>query len=192
MAKAIYAIKMWLFRNQYKPLQQRPTTRKSRRPTYYDKIWNHLKEVSLFVTTVYVKYWFGSQSSTAAPRNDLTLLCSLSAYPQKEIAATTAFQRHLWYLSELLVGFAFFDDGVSVERKRLMVLALKDNIRSEEPPKRIPPFIETSTKGLHDFVTTSTVRFFQILGLSVEFLHLIPVNGDFRKHTEIINRLPNL
>jgi len=81
-----------------------------------------------------------------------------------------ALERHLWYLSELLVGFAFFDDEVPVEEKRLMVLALKENEGSEEPSKRIPPFVDPTAKRLHDFVTTSTVRFFQILGLSEEFL----------------------
>ena len=81
------------------------------------------------------------------------------------------FRTHLWYLSELLVGFAFFDDDVSVEEKRLMIVALNKNAGSEEPLKQITPFIEPTTKGLHDFVTTSTARFFKILGLSEDFLH---------------------
>ena len=176
MGRAIYSIKMWLFRNQYEPLQPGKTVQKSRGLSFTDQIWNHLKEICLFVTAVYIRYWFQSPSSTAAPRNDLAMLCSLSAYPQKEVAkaATAALERHLWYLSELLVGFAFFDDEVSVEEKRLMVLALKENEGSDEPSKRIPPFVEPSAKGLHDFVTTSTVRFFQILGLPEEFLQSDP------------------
>ena len=39
------------------------------------------------------------------------------------MAATTAFNRHLWYLSEVLVGFGNFNDEVTVEEKRLMVKA---------------------------------------------------------------------
>jgi len=91
------------------------------------QILNHLQEVCHFVTAVYVRYWFQSPSPTAAPRNDLAMLCSLSAYPQKEVAkaATVALERHLSYLSELLVGFAIFDDEVPVEEQRLMVLALR-------------------------------------------------------------------
>jgi len=97
----------------------------------------HLSEVCLFVTGVYIKYWFQSPSSAAAPRNDLNLLCTVSAYPNRKVAeaATTAFGCHLRYLSELLIGFAFFDDDVSIEVKRLMVMALIDTEGSDEPPK---------------------------------------------------------
>lgn len=100
----------------------------------------------------------------------------LSTYQNKDVAkaATTAFSRHLWYLSELLVGFAFFDDHVSVDEKRLMVKALTENSGSAEPLKRIPPFLEPVTKGLHSFVTTSTMRFFHILELSDDFLQYDP------------------
>ena len=75
------------------------------------------------MTAVYLKYWFQSPVSTDAPRNDLTLLVTLSTYHNKEITmvATTSFNRHLWYLSELMLGFGFFDEGVSVEEKVLMV-----------------------------------------------------------------------
>ena len=129
------------------------------------------------------KYWFESPVSTSAPRNDLALLCMLTTYQNKEVAkaATTAFSRHLWYLSELLVGFAFFDDDVSIEEKRLMSVALKENVGFEEPLKRITPFIEPTTKGLHDFVTTSTVRFFTTLGLSTDFLQHDPSDWEHKE-----------
>lgn len=35
------------------------------------------------------------------------------------------FSRHLWYLSEELVGIAFFDNSLDVSEKRLMVKALE-------------------------------------------------------------------
>ena len=193
MARAIYAIKMWLFRKQYEPLQQGSSTeRKSRGPSYCEQIWNHLKEVSLFVTAIYIRYWFQSPSSTAAPRNDLELLCELSRYPNKEIAkaATTAFSGHLWYLSELLVGFAFFDDEVSLEEKKLMVAALAEGEGSNAPSKRIKPIHDPVAKKLHDFVTTSTVRFFKILGLSEEFLQSDPSEWGhqekYRKNQSVV------
>jgi len=150
-------------------------------------IWNHLKEVSLFVTAIYIKYWFESPVSTAAPRNDLALLCTLSSYQNKEVAkaATMAFNRHLWYLSELLVGFGFFDDDVTIEEKRLMVVALKENEGSKEvkkPLNRITPFLEPATKSLHDFITTSTIRFFKILGLSEDFLQHDPSEWEHKEH----------
>ena len=147
-------------------------------------IWEHLKGVALFVTAIYMKYWFESPVSTAAPRNDLALLCTLSTYQNKEVVkpATTAFNRHLWYLSELLVGFGFFDDDVTIEEKRLMVVALKENEGSKEPLKRITPFLEPAKKGLHDFITTSTARFFKILGLSEDFLQRDPNEWKHDEH----------
>jgi hypothetical protein len=173
MARAIYCIKMWLFRNEY-PLQQRPGA--SRGLSTSDRIWNHLKRVCLFATSIYVKYWFQSPSSSAAPRNDLHLLQSLSEYPDKDVAvaASTAFGRHLWYLSELLVGCSFFDRDVSTEEKRNMIIALKEKEGHEHPSKRIPVFLQPSTKGLHDFVTKSTMQLFKILDLSEDFLEQDP------------------
>jgi hypothetical protein len=173
MARAIYCIKMWLFRSEY-PLQQRSGI--SRSLSTSDRLWSHLKRVCLFVTCVYVKYWFESPSSTGAPRNDLNLVESLTHYPDKDIAnaASAAFGRHLWYLSELLVGFSFFDQDVSAEEKRKMVVALKEREGCEQPSKRIPMFFQSSSKGLHDFVTKSTMRFFKILDLSEDFLEQDP------------------
>lgn len=164
---------MWLFRNEYK-LQ--PSTRKTRGTTYESQVWEHLKKVSLFVTEVYVKYWFSSPSAAAAPRNDLQLLNALSNYPDKEVAAAaiTAFNRHLWYLSEVLIGLAFFDKEVSIEEKKKMVEALRQTPGSDKPLKRIPPITDPAVKSLHDFVTMSTARFFKALDLSSCFLDYDP------------------
>ena len=79
------------------------------------------------------------------------------------------------------MGFAFFDDEVPVEEKRLMVLALKENEASENLPNGSHPFVDPTAKRLHDFVTTSTVRFFQILGLSEEFLQSDPSEWEHQE-----------
>ena len=191
MARAIYSIKMWLFRKQYEPLQPGASSRKSRGLSYGQKIWNHLQEVSLFITKVYLKYWFESPAANCAPRQDLELLCALSEYPNTEIAkaATTAFGRHLWYLSETLVALGFFDDAVTIEEKRLMVLSLKEVEGSDEPLKRIQPFQHPTTKKLHNFVTKSTINFFTILGLSHEFLQVDPSDWEFQPEYQESKRL---
>jgi hypothetical protein len=192
MARAIYCIKMWLFRSIY-PLQQKSGT--SRRPSSRDLIWNHLKRVCLFVTCLYVKYWFESPSSTAAPRNDLGLLQSLAQYSDRDVAnaASAAFGRHLWYLSELLVGFSFFDDGLSAEEKKKMIVALKGKEGNEQSHKRIPMISQPSSKGLHDFVTKSTIRFFKILELSEDFMDKDPGEWDneasYKRSREIVNSM---
>jgi len=140
-----------------------------------------LNEVCLFVTAVYIKFWFESPSPAAAPKNDLNLLRTLSTYENKEIAdvATHAFSCHLWYLSELRVGFGFFDDNVSVDKKRLMVLALKQNKGSDNPSmvdKRLPALV---TKSLDAFVTISTTTLFKVLDSFNVFLQCDPSE---RKH----------
>jgi hypothetical protein len=106
------------------------------------------------------------------------------------MAAITAFNRHLWYLSEVLVGFSFFDNEVTVEEKRLMVKALNESEGSEVPPNRIIPLPEPALTGLHDLVTKSTVRFFKILGLSEDFLQCDPsqweLNETYRRDQDIV------
>ena len=68
-----------------------------------------MKEDALLVTAIYMytKYRFESQVFTAP----------LFIYQKKEVmrADTEAFNRQLWYLSELLVGFGLFDAGVTIE-----------------------------------------------------------------------------
>jgi hypothetical protein len=204
MARAIYSIKMWLFRKQYNAqLIGGNVSQKSRGrgPSQNDKLWHHLQEVSLFVAAIYVKYWFQSPSSTAAPKNDLALLRALSVYPNPDVAkaASKGFGNHLWYLSELLIGFSFFDEEVSAEEKVLMVAALKGKDGSDNPLKRIPPVLEPATKELHDFVTKSTMNFFTILGLSQDFLEHHPTewrnheafqkNQDVVKSVKVVNDL---
>ena len=187
MARTIYTLKIWIFHSQYEPLHcELPgssRTEKSCDPSYGEQVWNCLKEVSLFVTAIHVKYWFGSGPVHIVYRgsqNDLNLLCMLSTYQNKDVAkaATTAFSRLLWYLSELLVGLAFFDAHVSMDEKRLVVKGLNENSGSVEPLKRIVPFLEPVTvmKGLYNFVTTSAIRFFHILELSQTFYSVIQAN----------------
>ena len=69
--------------------------------------WLHLKDVCLFVAL--------------APASDLELLRIVLAYPNTVIssAASKAFGKHLWYLSEVLVAFSFFDDNVDFEEKKI-------------------------------------------------------------------------
>ncbi|KAK0062096.1 hypothetical protein Bpfe_008589 [Biomphalaria pfeifferi] len=68
---------------------------------------------------VYVEAWFQAPFSVYAPANDLHLLGQWTSYKNPTIcqATSVAFRRHLWYLSELLVYFAFFDERVGLEER---------------------------------------------------------------------------
>ena len=120
-------------------------------------------------------------------------MIALSKYQNQEVAkaASKAFNRHLWYLSELLAGFAFFDDDVSVEEKRLVVIALTENEGAEEPSKGITPFLEPQMKGLPNFVMMSTARFFRILGLG--FLQNDPSEWEhdeqYQRNKEVVGSI---
>lgn len=97
-------------------------------------------------------------------------------YPDKKVAeaASTAFCRHLWYLSEVLVGFSFFDDEVPTDEKRLMVTVLTESNVADKPLKHILPVKDSEKKRLHDFDTTSTRQFFTLLDLPLDFLSSDP------------------
>ena len=73
-----------------------------------------------------------------------------------------------------------WDKAIEYQQKLLlmllMVMALIDRPTegSDEPTQRISLFVSPETKRLHDFVATSTRRFFQILDLSEKFLKVDP------------------
>ncbi|KAK0041420.1 hypothetical protein Bpfe_029139 [Biomphalaria pfeifferi] len=105
MAKIIYGLKIWIFKSQFKL----KASEEKALVTFY-----------LFVVEVYVEAWFQAPFSVYAPANDLHLLGQLTSYKNPTIceATSVAFRRHLWYLSELLVCFAFFDERVGLEERR--------------------------------------------------------------------------
>ena len=96
MAKVIYTFKVWLFRSQF-------------RMTHREQ--NGLRDLCIFYARVYVKNWISAPLAVKAPSNDLHLYKDLEAYRtvNKGIseATTKKMGRHLWYLSEELVGFPF-------------------------------------------------------------------------------------
>jgi len=114
MAKAIYSLKIWMFRQQFK------LTKKEQQG---------IADVCLFTVHLYVKAWFQAPSAIAAPHNDLLLLKDIDSYndinPTISGIAMKKFLGHLWYLSEALVALAFFDDEVPNDVKWKMVLSLQ-------------------------------------------------------------------
>ncbi|BET01714.1 Flavin containing amine oxidoreductase [Nesidiocoris tenuis] len=159
MAKGIYAIKVYMFRGEFKMTKKEEVA---------------ITELCMFVVSIYVYHWFQAPSCRFAPRNDLKLLKDLKAYNKvNEAIAEVAlknFSGHLWYLSEVLVAFAFFDENVPLETKTKMVQAL-ENEGQEDTLRRITidsRVIEMSS--LEDFVSQNTRKFFSITGLSPDFL----------------------
>ena len=185
MAKLLYSVKIWMFKQQFKLTAREETS---------------LREMSLFGCLLYTKAWTLCTRSAAAPANDLAFLKSILEYKtvNKKIsdAAIKAFCRHLWYLSEELVALAFFDEAVDSNIKRKMVTALNKQCcaEPEELPKRIQlePGAIPETE-LYDFVTSRTMSFIKTLGFNTDFLTEDPDNWlnreDFLQSKTYVNSL---
>ncbi|XP_015124642.1 uncharacterized protein LOC107046530 isoform X2 [Diachasma alloeum] len=104
MAKAIYSLKIFLFREQFclKPAEK-----------------SGLRYMCIFIIRLYQKAWFTAPNPVTAPNNDLILLKNLQANapatsglpPEVCKAVFDKFSNHLWYLSEELIALAFFDEN---------------------------------------------------------------------------------
>ncbi|KAG0725298.1 hypothetical protein GWK47_038878 [Chionoecetes opilio] len=100
-------------------------------------------------------------ASNRAPLNDLELLRLLEAYPDKENShtASTGLKRHLWYLSEDLVGLGFLDDRIPKDTKLKMVQRLQSPA-TKKGPKRLDPKNFNPQQPIELFVTLRTKEVF--------------------------------
>lgn len=173
MAKAIYALKIYLFREQFQL-----TASEAR----------GIRDVCVFIVRLYVGSWFTAPDAVSAPRSDLEFLQNLKRYeeihPGISKAAVKKFSGHLWYLSEELVALAMFDPSVPVDTKRVMAQAIVGAeviATSSSCPKRVkiaPKSIQDAT--LPQFVSKNTRNFFEALDIDTGFLQADPDTWDSR------------
>lgn len=168
MSKIIYSLKVFMFRSQFKLTSLEE---------------NGLREMCKFTVNLYLKAWFTAPLATSAPRNDLRLLNDLYQYEKqnKNISKETCktFENHLWYLSEKMIGLAFFDNEVSISTKRKMVNALnlkqRTSLQIPKGPNRIILNASNAAQcNLANFVTPNTIDFFTKMNISTEFLQFDP------------------
>ena len=79
-----------------------------------------------------MKTWFTTPPTSYLSRHDLHLLEDIDNYRKKDdtISPLKKFLSHLWYMSNELVAFTFFDDKMIVEIQQKMVKAL-ETLRDE-------------------------------------------------------------
>lgn len=138
-----------------------------------------LRQLCIFFTRIYVKAWHMAPLATAAPNNDLQLLKALLAHCTLNSAISKATSHkmadHLWYLSETLVGLAFFDSNVSHEVKDKMVKAMAEVDGEHVPPNRVKLsaniLADVNSKSVADFVTKNTRSLFTMLRLPQGFFN---------------------
>lgn len=184
MAKLIYAIKIFLFREQRDVFKL--TKREERQ----------LERFVLFGALLYTKAWIEAPLATEAPRGDLNLWRALEKYEcidrEISIAARKTFENHLWYLSDELVGLALFSENVTAEEKVNIV----QNMTTNEPGERNVRGSVTIVNGeasLEDFATKRTAKLISSLQIGDSFLNLPPdkwdENEDYRQGRERVKKL---
>ena len=183
MSKAIYALKMVLFKSQI-TLTVRET--------------KGLTEFVLFVILVYGHFWHEAPIAANAPFNDAQMLRMLQKYPNRVVAepAFSALSHHLWYFSEHLIGLAFFNSRVSCEMKRPMVANLQ--LPKTLSALKRPNASNVDFMRLDSFVMERTGDLFNLLSFTRQkdarcFLAKDPdtweVDDSFRKLKESVMRM---
>lgn len=180
MVKAINTLKMFLLREQIE---------------FNSGEFDGLRDVSIFIVTMYVEAWFGCPNGVEAAQQDLQFIKNAIKYSKVDRAISDGvlnkMSHHLWYLSEDLIGLAFFDRNVSAEEKRKMV----NNLHNKAPNSadhRIRVADSTDvlrqtygTKSLSDFVTIKTAELFDRFSIPMNFLKFEP--STWLKNSEYID-----
>jgi len=183
MAKALYTFKIWLFRGQFSLTMREELG---------------LRDVCVFLVSVYIQAWFTAPNAAGAPRNDLDLIQRLVTYEHENSTlskiAFKKFAGQLWYLSEELVGLSFFDNDIPIATKRDMVKSLVEHDGLEEPPKRIQLDIQQAARmTITNLVTKNTMNFFRCLRIESDFLDADPESwrerDDYRHGQEVVAAL---
>ena len=162
MAIAIYALKVWLFRDQAK--------------IAYDVVQN-LLQICTFIAKIYINAWFSAPDPASAPRNDLNLLKELleneNVNATVSKAALKKFTAHLWYLNEQMIGLSVFDSSLPDEVRRDIVEACNTREGLEDPPKnRYVQCSDVPGMSVADLASESTLDFFKILEIDTKFFQV--------------------
>lgn len=161
MAKAIYALKCFLFRDQLDLTNQ---------------MLDPLRRFGLFVASIYVKYWNWCTNLFNAPINDLRLLKELEKYreidPELANIAIDQLSTHLTYLSDELVVLSIFSTELNGDEKEEIRMKLTQRVapRTENSNRYIKDDRSFSSLQLHDFVSDRSMFLFSILDFDISFM----------------------
>lgn len=189
MQKAIYCLKMYLFRKQKSAAIHEVQL---------------LENICLFIVFVYIPYWYDCTTALHTLQNDLDFIKSIKDFKNiDEKISAVAFDKfaghkggsHLWYMGYHLSALGFFDDRISTNDKRKMVEQLrKDNPSATEYNKRRFPFLEKEKNyEIIDFISKTTLEFFDIMKLDKSFFEKDPADWEndesYQKSKEAISYL---
>lgn len=161
MGRGIYILKCFLFRYQI---------------DFDRRVRDQLRRFSLFISTIYVKYWNWCPNVFNAPVNDLQFLKELENYRRidNELAnvVINAFSRHLTYISDEMVVLSLLSNLLNNEQKEAIRLKLVQEVgpRTEHSIKCINEN-NFSQLELHDFVSERSMFLFSTLNIDSSFIH---------------------
>lgn len=155
-----------------------------------------LRNICLFIITCYIEHWFQSGNGIGAAKNDIEFLKKIQKFKlyDHEIgeAAYKKFANHLWYLSEEMVRFSFFDSDISDDYKIEMCNSLNVD-GSLVPIQRIKISGIAENIELKRLVSKNTMNFFHKLNLPTSFLALDPScwneNQSYKNALKIVKQV---
>lgn len=189
MAKAIYCLKMFIFRRQFKMSKEEESS---------------VRAIYVFLVKIYCKAWFNLPEAHLAPEQDLGILHSLSDCKEcdNDIAeiGLPKFSNHLWYLNAKLVGLSFFDPTITDDGKLLMANKLlsstdepSEHARVVNPKVSKEKLKEVVDGGMVNLLTKETYTSFDRLNRKSDFLrqhpNTWPQNNDFQEGLKIVKTL---
>lgn len=182
MAKAIYGIKMYLFRHE---LDLEPSFEAD------------LLQFSLFISLVYCKYWNRCTNAFDAPVNDVSLIADLQRYSTYNEAVANAVLNtlfnHLWYLGEELAVLSLFSEKVSIEAKNWMRVKLTSTQYSQRSENSVKLQEYTDGVELQDLISGRSRFLLSIVGIESSFLDKNAAtwkyNSSYKKAKKSLNRL---
>lgn len=195
MAKAIYSLKLYIFKDQFK---------------LNSKEEKALKDICCFIVKCYVQAWFSSPNAIEAPLNDILFLKKLDEYKlyNKRISdvALKKIINHLWYLNPECVAFSIFDDRVDNSTKLKMAekilstydSSINDDEEEIELKKKIALKLEDVSQFIQkdlliDLINSKSIGMFKRFQISTQFLTIDPANWnnheDYKVGKQIINSL---
>lgn len=185
MAKAIYCIKMFLFREEFDLGAEECG----------------IRDICIFLAHLYVRAWTFAPNAAEAPCQDLKFIQDLHTYAKiDENISRVALNKmcnHLWYLVPETAAMSFFNSKLSVDTRRKMLYALKYNETSEEPVKRYTILLgdigNYMDQEIEKFISKGSQNFFERFALPTDFLEKDPTMWEadvsFKKCTEVVKGL---
>lgn len=145
---------------------------------------------------IYLQNWFTCPLATLAPLNDILLIEVLIKYRKtNEMIANLAlktFFRHLWYISDIALGFSFFDPRHTEETLIKMTAALKHPGDQKNLFRNVTLDCEQHLV-VTKMVSENTMKFFDIIGVGSSFLDIHPSywpnNENYKRIKEIVQNI---